>query len=237
MYLHHPTANGESKQSDWIHYFGHYKECCVSNRVSVYSFWEPTHYDNDDHKSDYLCILSLLPCPKLMPHTLHLPPPRWLWTPSLRTLPSPLKPAWLSLLQSIYLVFWGSSFSLWWPMITMWSSVSPCTILEPLNVLPVAGRNLTWGSMHAAIQRLFLYHIDFCGPNSDVMCVTIFLIFIAFYVVIFCFLKSWSFEGQYKALPTCGSNLTETFKLQKMLWHWLPEIFLIGCPLHSGTGL
>jgi hypothetical protein len=53
--------------------------------------------------------------------------PSWLLTHCLRTLTSPLKDAWPKSLQSISLVVWGSSFSLWWPMTATWPYVSPCT--------------------------------------------------------------------------------------------------------------
>ncbi|VCW78531.1 unnamed protein product [Gulo gulo] len=70
------------------------------------------------------------------------------------------------------------------------------------------------GFIHGGIQVLFMVQLPFCGPNiidhfiSGSLCLLIFSMLVASYIVILCSLRTKSSEGRRKALSTCTSHVT-----------------------------
>ncbi|CAO2616920.1 Olfactory receptor 4C45 [Lemmus lemmus] len=110
-------------------------------------------------------------------------------------------------------------------------------ICKPLHYMTIMNRSVCVslvvvagivGFVHGMIQTIFIAQLPFCGPNtlactdthtlgpliaanSGSMCLLIFCILIASYVVILHSLRKHSSKGRHKALSTCASHVSVVF--------------------------
>ncbi|VCW78829.1 unnamed protein product [Gulo gulo] len=88
------------------------------------------------------------------------------------------------------------------------------TIMSRLVCAFLVGMAVILGFIHGGIQVLFMVQLPFCGPNvidhfiSGSLCLLVFSMLVASYIVILRSLRTKSSEGRRKALSTCASHVT-----------------------------